>query len=69
VLRNISEDTITANILNDELKRKGVRCQPFEVWKTSLGVVKPDLHIWDGGTYIVESKFKKRSYEGSSKDI
>jgi hypothetical protein len=61
-IRNISEDTVTASILADEIKRQGIHVQVFEVWKISVGIKKPDVYLWNGGQYVIESKFKERDY-------
>lgn len=59
VIPKATEDTITV-MLKDELETCGVKTEIFPEIKTPSGYRKPDLYCLNGGTYIIEAKFKEK---------
>ena len=56
-----SEDTITT-LVQEEVKKLGLKAVAFSVLRTPIGIRKPDLLCEDGGKYPVEAKFTDREF-------
>jgi type I restriction-modification system DNA methylase subunit len=54
-----TEDTISV-MLKDELEKRNVKAQVFAEIRTPVGYRKPDIYCQNGGTYVIEAKFKER---------
>jgi len=54
-----TEDTITV-LLKNELEKRGVKAEAFCELRTPVGYRKPDIYCKNGGSYVVEAKFKER---------
>jgi len=54
-LPGFTENTVR-NLLLKELEKRGVRAATEVVYRTPVGVMKPDALLQDGGSYVVETK-------------
>jgi len=56
-----SEDTVTT-LLEEEIKKLGLKAVAFPILRTPAGIRKPDLLCEDGGKYPIEAKFTEREH-------
>lgn len=56
-----SEDTVTT-LLQEEIRKLGLKTVAFSVLRTPIGIRKPDLLCGNGGKYPIEAKFTDRDF-------